>query len=633
VLEAREQAERLVEAAEVQLRYFDVSDEQIDQLRKTRELSKTLTINSPARGIVTEKMALGGMYVKPGMRLLTIADLSRVWVFVDVYEYQLPWVRVGQPAAMTLPYTPGREFTGRVVYIYPYLEKQTRVAKVRLEFENPTLELKPEMYANVVLEADLGRDALLIPREAYIDSGTRQVAFVALGDGKYQPRDVRVGVEAEDGMVEVRYGLDEGERIVTSGQFMLDAESKLKEAVAKMLEGQQRHEGTEARRHEGHAAAGGVPPDAAYACPMDTHPGETDPAKQGAFFSAEPGRCDWCGMTLKPLEELDWAVARRAAGESETAYTCPEHPHVFSKQPGECPRCGRALEPFKVMYTCPDREHADVISTVAGDCPKDGKRLTPYRGIWLSPEMADDNAPPSPEVAQRAAYRCPLHRLAHSDRPGKCTICAADLQPTSPIALADEATLPTTPPGAQYVCPMHPEQVSADERGTCLICGMRLVAADAVPRPTSAPAAIAAQMNYLMEHYLELQKRYASDRTSDAALHALGLVGAAGAILTQLDDPAVDLPDEFGDAVRKLRAGALKTTGKDLEADRVTFIEIGAAMRTLVKHVRPDRQQYPDIYIYHCPMTKGDWLQASDEMANPFYGFEMLKCGELRETR
>jgi Cu(I)/Ag(I) efflux system membrane fusion protein/cobalt-zinc-cadmium efflux system membrane fusion protein len=239
VAEIHEQAQQLVEAAKLQLKYFDVSDEQVDELRRGKQITKTLTIHSPATGIVTEKTAMGGMYVKPGMRLFTLANLSRVWVYADIYEYQLPWVRVGQEARMTLPYVPYREFVGRVDYVYPYLEKQTRVVKVRLEFENPTLELKPEMYANVMLYADLDRNALLIPREAYIDSGTRKVAFVSPGDGKYQPRDVEIGVEAEDGMVEVRYGLDEGDRVVTSGQFMLDAESKLNEAIAKMLEPQE----------------------------------------------------------------------------------------------------------------------------------------------------------------------------------------------------------------------------------------------------------------------------------------------------------------------------------------------------------------------------------------------------------
>lgn len=232
----KQQSRDLLEAALIKLRYLDVSEEQIQRLADTKEIKKTLTIHSPAEGIVTEKMALEGMYVKPGMKLYTIADLSQVWVYVDVYEYQLPWISVGQNATMTLPYVPGKGFEGKVVYIYPYLNERTRVITVRLEFENPEIELKPGMYANVMLKSELKRDALLIPREAYIDSGKRQLAFEYRGGGKFQPREIQVGVEGEDGMVEVLHGLDAGDVVVTSGQFLLDAESKLKEAVAKMRE-------------------------------------------------------------------------------------------------------------------------------------------------------------------------------------------------------------------------------------------------------------------------------------------------------------------------------------------------------------------------------------------------------------
>lgn len=234
--DAREDARLQIEADRMRLRNYDISEQQIDKLAESKEIQKTLTIYSPAEGIVTDKMALEGMYVKPGMQLYTIADLSRVWVYVDTYEYQLPWVGVGQSATMALPYIPGKAFEGRVVYVYPYLDAQTRVVKVRLEFENPGLELKPDMYANITLRTELDRDALLIPRSAYIDSGTRKVAFQSLGNGKFQPREIQTGVEAEDGMVEVLYGLDEGDVVVTSGQFLLDGESKLKEAIAKMRE-------------------------------------------------------------------------------------------------------------------------------------------------------------------------------------------------------------------------------------------------------------------------------------------------------------------------------------------------------------------------------------------------------------
>jgi Cu(I)/Ag(I) efflux system membrane fusion protein/cobalt-zinc-cadmium efflux system membrane fusion protein len=315
---AAEGAARLVDAAVTKLKYMDVSDEQIARIRETKQVEKTLTIHSPADGIVTEKMALEGMYVMPGMRLYTVADLSRIWVYVDIYEYQLPWVYAGQPARMTLPYVTGREFTGKVIYIYPYLEPQTRVIKVRLEFENPDLELKPGMYANVKLESELSRLALLIPREAYIDSGERKVAFVDRGNGKFDPRDIQTGVEAEDGMVEVLYGLDEGEVVVTSGQFLLDGESKLKEAVAKMMEAE-RAKTTKrtpnakpvAASHE-HAAmtlsdvAKTMSADAAYACPMEEHSDESEPAARGPYFSAQPGQCPRCGMKLKSLDQLPW---------------------------------------------------------------------------------------------------------------------------------------------------------------------------------------------------------------------------------------------------------------------------------------------------------------------------------------
>jgi Cu(I)/Ag(I) efflux system membrane fusion protein/cobalt-zinc-cadmium efflux system membrane fusion protein len=226
----------LLDAARNKLKFFDISDEQLDELAKSKQVRKALTIFSPATGIVTEKQAVAGSYIEPGTRLYTIADLTKVWMYVSIYEYQLPWVSVGQTATMSLPYIPGKVFTGKVVYIYPYLEEQTRVIRVRLEFDNPTLELKPDMYANVTLRSELNRHALLIPREAYIDSGLRKVAFVDAGSGKFQPRDIQVGVEAEDGMVEVLYGLDAGERVVTSGQFLLDSESKLREAVEKLRE-------------------------------------------------------------------------------------------------------------------------------------------------------------------------------------------------------------------------------------------------------------------------------------------------------------------------------------------------------------------------------------------------------------
>jgi Cu(I)/Ag(I) efflux system membrane fusion protein/cobalt-zinc-cadmium efflux system membrane fusion protein len=408
---AKEEALRMLEAAVTKLRYLDVSDAQIANLSATDEIQKNIAIHSPDRGVVTEKMALQGMFVKPGMRLYTIADLSRVWVYVDIYEYQLPWIRIGQRAEMRLAYIPGKDFEGKVVYVYPYLEKKTRVVKVRLEFDNPSMELKPDMFANITLFAELKRDALLIPREAYIDSGTRQVAFVALEGGKFQPRDIQVGVEAEDGMVEVLYGLDAGEVVVTSGQFMLDSEAKLKESLAKMMEAERaqttKHAPPSEADEHAHAAAG-IPEDARYACPMDRHPDETEPDKQGAYFSAEAGKCPSCGMSYKPLEELAWVKARRAAAGAEVAYTCPDHPHVFTKSADACPRCGKDMAPFKVMYTCPNAGHSSVISSGASNCPhsciarsKAIARSAACRSNRSLPLPSSSRSPPVPSTLAR----------------------------------------------------------------------------------------------------------------------------------------------------------------------------------------------------------------------------------------
>ncbi len=685
---AREEAAKLVEAAETKLKYMDISTEQIDRLRESMKTGKTLTIHSPARGIVTEKMALDGMYVKPGMRLYTIADLSRIWVYVDVYEYQLPWIRVGQEAIMTLPYVPGREFVGNVVYVYPYLEQQTRVIKVRLEFENPALELKPGMYANVRLESQLAGDALLIPREAYIDSGMRKVAFVDLGNGRFSPRDIQVGVEAEDGMVEVLYGIDEGEVVVTSGQFLLDAESKLKEAVAKMMEAERAKttrrgpDSDVSHASHDHAAATGsgerkiMPKGAAYACPMEEHPDENDPANRGPYFSAHPGECPLCGMKLKLLDELEWIHLRLAAQDGEVGYTCPDHPHVFSSTPGNCPRCGKMLEPFKVIYTCPNPEHADVIRTSPGNCARCGRGFAAFRGVWLGESMADRNVPEFRGLAAEAAYHCPLHPLVHSDKPGACTICGRPLQSTTaaheeeqsrPVPADARYTCPmrvcwffSTEPGEcphcgmqlkpiaevpwatelldsgskaaaeEYLCPMHPEQVRRSQPGKCPICGMQLVNAKSFQLPQAAPEQISAQMNYIMEHYLEIQRLLASDRTTDVARNALGLAGASEKLAMHVKSPDVKLPPDVAEAAEKLHTAALRMTGTSLTEDRAVFVDISASVRILVSHARPDRARWPKIYVYHCPMSKGDWLQATDDKANPYYGFKMLKSGELK---
>jgi RND family efflux transporter MFP subunit len=179
-------------------------------------------------------MVAQGERVEPEMTLLDIADLSRVWVVAAVYEYELPFVYQGQAATMTLSYVPGRTFEGRVSLVYPVLDAATRTAQVRLEFDNPGLLLKPDMYADVDLSADLG-ERLAVPDTAVMDTGTRSVVFVDKGDGFFEPREVRIGLRLPD-HYEILDGLTEDERVLTSANFYVDSESKLKAALAAMDE-------------------------------------------------------------------------------------------------------------------------------------------------------------------------------------------------------------------------------------------------------------------------------------------------------------------------------------------------------------------------------------------------------------
>ncbi|MEE9190517.1 MAG: efflux RND transporter periplasmic adaptor subunit, partial [Candidatus Neomarinimicrobiota bacterium] len=217
------------------LEYFDISLDQIDALERTGDVRKTLAIRSPFNGIVDKKHALDGMDVKPGMELYTISDLSEVWVYADLFEYEVPWVKVGQNAIMTLSYAPGKKFEGEVQYIYPYLEEKTRTVKVRLTFDNPDLELKPGMYTNVEIKSAPVSNAIAVPAEAVMFSGERNLVFVALGEGRFAPRDVTIGLESGDDFYEIIDGINAGEEVVTSAQFLLDSESKLQESIAKML--------------------------------------------------------------------------------------------------------------------------------------------------------------------------------------------------------------------------------------------------------------------------------------------------------------------------------------------------------------------------------------------------------------
>jgi Cu(I)/Ag(I) efflux system membrane fusion protein len=222
----------LAESAKRRLKLWDITDDKIKELEESGQSKKTITLYAPFSGFVLEKSAYKGMNVMPGMALYKLADLSVVWLYADIYEYELPFVRLGQDASIQLSYIPGEMFRGKAIYIYPSLNPETRTAKVRFEFPNPHGKLKPEMYANVEIKVHLGQK-LAVPEGAIIDTGIRQMAIVDKGSGYFEPREVKVGSKV-DNYYEVIKGLKAGERVVTSANFLIDSESKLKEAVGGM---------------------------------------------------------------------------------------------------------------------------------------------------------------------------------------------------------------------------------------------------------------------------------------------------------------------------------------------------------------------------------------------------------------
>ena len=331
-------------SARTKLKFFDISDGQIAELEKTRQPQKTLRILAPQDGFVIEKNVVEGRMVDPGMKIYRLADLGLVWVQADIYEQDLAYLKLGQEATMTLSYLPDREFRGRVTYIYPNVDEKTRTARVRMEFHNPGYFLKPGMFATVKVVSELEPSALLIPDMAILRSGEKTTVFVALDGGKFDPRTVTLGPQAENDEYQVLSGLSEGERIVTSGQFMLDSESQLREAIQKMLEPKQAAVArqTAATPPTNQTSLGTAAPSTEtnpvkYICPMPEHI---------SIQYDHPGNCPICGMTLVPVSQA--MLKKLQPGGKILYYTCPmpEHSDVRSDKPGHCPQCGMTLIPI-----------------------------------------------------------------------------------------------------------------------------------------------------------------------------------------------------------------------------------------------------------------------------------------------
>ena len=224
-----------IEKARNRLRLLGVDESTISRIQKRGETQNRVPILAPADGVVTELGAREGMFVEPKMEIVTLADLSKIWVIVDVFEHQIDWLAEGLTAEISVPAYPGRKWEGQLEYIYPELDPQSRTLKVRLAFDNPEGLLKANMFADVVIYGGPKRNALAIPAEALIETGERTSVVTALGDGRFQPVDVVVGMR-RGGKVEILSGLNEGDQVVTSGQFLIDSESSLQASFSRMGE-------------------------------------------------------------------------------------------------------------------------------------------------------------------------------------------------------------------------------------------------------------------------------------------------------------------------------------------------------------------------------------------------------------
>ena len=324
-------------------------------------------------------------------------------------------VQLGQEAVVKLSSLPDREFRGRVTYIYPNVDEKTRTAKVRLEFENPGYFLKPGMFVSAQITSELEPDAVLVPDSAVLRSGEQNTVFVALPGGKFEPRTVALGPEGENDTVEVVDGLAEGERVVTSGQFMLDSESQLREAIQKMNGAATTSTNVEALKRENVEAVESASTlqdsntstaaePVVYVCPMPEHV---------SIVYDHPGKCPICGMTLVPVTPSE--LKKLQPGGKVLYYTCPmpQHSSVHSDKPGKCPLCGMTLIPVMAP------PEAIQLST------------NPLIQATTSGPLTSSNAPATNAPTAKQLYTCPMHPDVISDKPGKCPKCGMDLVPVA----------------------------------------------------------------------------------------------------------------------------------------------------------------------------------------------------------
>jgi multidrug efflux pump subunit AcrA (membrane-fusion protein) len=559
---------RLRELARDKLRLYDITPEQIAELDKQKVAKRTMTVSSPHTGVVIDKNAHEGMKIEPGTRVFRIADLSTVWVQATLYEYQLPYVKVGQPAVMTLPYLSGETFKGEVIYVYPFLKEESRQVRVRLEFKNPDGRLKPGMFANVRLESTLDKEAVLAPREAILPTGTRQLAFVSLGEGKFEPREVDVGIETEDGLVEVRDGLKPGDLVVTSGQFLLDSESKMRAALAKMVKGR----------------------------PAGEAPSETNVPEATVFAE----------LPAPAAESLNAVLATyKAVGEKLVANSIAGLSPEARKLGTAMDRLSEVALPGKPDYWKKSAEAA----TVRGKAAElaEAKDLASARLLYaaLSRALAgllEETGVPLSYGERFEALTCPMFPPKEGG--------AVWLQPAGP------ARNPYMGQGPMLRC-------VGDRKILPVAGGGRKDPPTAKAEPP-LPAEAQKSVDRLTRAYLSLHALLTQDRAAGGEAE-LKTIRQAALELAESPNPAVR-----GRAEEVARAAVRQP--EDLAKLRAAFKSLSEAVIALIRLAPPTRAVAPILREVFCPMAKASWLQTAEKVQNPYYGkgSNMSDCGEVK---
>ncbi len=336
---SKQGAEQLVQSAKRRLLYWDISEKEIKALEQRETPEKTMTIYSPANGIVTDKMVINGQNIMPGMALYKIADLSTVWGLAQIYQYELPWIRLGDKVDLQLSYIPGKTFQGRITYIYPYLDTDAKTVQVRIEIHNSSnYEFKPGMFADADIKSPVTLETVAVPNQAIIHTGTRDIAIIALGNGYFEPRTVVLGVRGNDGYVQVLKGINPGDEVVTSSQFLIDSESNLNAALNTMtLQDTSANTNPPVQNNSGEKPSSN----------KDDMKGM--PVPSGNMGENKKAPKDKIANHSSPVEYKGIIDVKSIDDNKDgKVYQCPMDFNVLSDKPGVDPKCGMNLQEVTV---------------------------------------------------------------------------------------------------------------------------------------------------------------------------------------------------------------------------------------------------------------------------------------------